>query len=261
MPGKKIDDTAAEDSGLPASESGGGVQDPWWNGQDPWQTDPAEDAAVESESGPDPRGEDPWWTGQDPWRREPGPDAAWESYDSSAVANAEDIEHFARHWRLNVDTVHGILTGLSPEEVDMVLNRFCGRNVVGSGNLEMLLRRYVESCQRNGFKKYHPTDSGSKKYHATDLRDFATSWGLPFQKVEALLGTLNSEQQTQVITGFHFDNSDYSDAMNALRSYVGILAWLRVKGNLVVLLKVLVIQGGAGRMVSERQKEGQNKLK
>lgn len=218
-----MDDTAAEDSRRAPSESG--VQDPWWMGQDPWQRDPAEEAAVESESGADPRGEDPWWTGQDPWRRDSTQDAggverqsgsdAWESYDSSAVANAEDIEHFARHWRLNVDTVHEILTGLSAEEVGMVLRRFRAGNFAG-GSVEMLLRRYVESCQRKGFKKYHPTDS---------LAHFASSWGMPFNEVEALLEPLNLEQQTQVIAGFQCDpsGSGYSDAMNSLRSYVGIL--------------------------------------
>eukprot|EP00438_Fugacium_kawagutii_P022152 Skav235750 [mRNA] locus=scaffold803:67755:75848:+ [translate_table: standard] len=228
--GKKIDDTAAEDPTVAASESGGG-QDPWQMGQDPWQRDAAEDAAVESESGPDPSNEDPWWNGQDPWRRdsaedaagvdsESGPDA-WQSYVGSS--NAEDIEHFARHWRLDVGKVHQILTGLSPDEVIMVLRRFDAGNL-GGESAEMLLQRYVESCQRNGFKKNHPTDSGFKKSQPTELAPFASSWGMPCDKVKALLGTLNSEQQTQVITGFRFDKSDYSDAMNALRSYVGILA-------------------------------------
>jgi len=165
---------------------------------------------------------DPWWSGEDPWVKEQTSavdsgeafEDPWKSYDTAAeLQNKEDIEHFAEHWQLEVNTVHEILAGLTAEEIHMVLRRF--RVTKWKGSVEGLLWKYVESCRRNGFKKHHATDT---------LVHFASSWGMPFDEVKDLLEKLSLEQQTQVITEFYHDDADYSDALNALRSYVGYLS-------------------------------------
>lgn len=166
--------------------------DPWWSGEDPWVKDPAVDPGESPESPEDP----------------------WKSYDTAAVLqNDEDIQHFAEHWELEVNKVHEILAGLKAEEINMVLRRFHVSKWKGS--VEGLLWKYVESCRRNGFKKDHPTDT---------LVHFASSWGMAFDEVKELLEKLSLEQQTQVITEFCHDDADYSDALSALRSYVGYLS-------------------------------------
>lgn len=149
----------------------------------------------------------------DPGESPESPEDPWKSYDTAAVLqNDEDIQHFAEHWELEVNKVHEILAGLKAEEINMVLRRFHVSKWKGS--VEGLLWKYVESCRRNGFKKDHPTDT---------LVHFASSWGMAFDEVKELLEKLSLEQQTQVITEFCHDDADYSDALSALRSYVGSL--------------------------------------
>ena len=166
------------------------VQDPWWKGEDPWFKDRRGD--------PEP---DPGETPEDPWK----------SYDNSVEHG--DIEHFAEHLELDLRTVYDILAGLKTEEVEMVLRRFQAPKG-WRGDVEMLLQRYVDSCRRNGFWKIHGNES---------LADFASSWAMSLDAVKAELEPCSFEEKNQVISGFRFDDSDYSDVLNSFRSYVGSL--------------------------------------
>ena len=65
-------------------------------------------------------------------------------------------QHFAKHWRLEADAVHEILAGLKPQEVDMILERFrCDK---WGSSVEICLRRYVDSCRRNGLHQVPATN-------------------------------------------------------------------------------------------------------
>ena len=165
---------------------------------DPWETWRPGEASIEPDDEDD---EDPWWHGQDPWQRGNSDDETGNS----------DIQHFARHWRLEADVVHEILAGLKPQEVDMILGRFrCDK---WGSSVEICLRRYVDSCRRNGFTKCR---------QPTEYDQFSSRWGLSAVEVQTMLKPMNSEQRNRVMDEFRCDRDDF-DSADSLRDYIGYL--------------------------------------
>ena len=163
---------------------------------DPWETWRPGEASIEPDDEDD---EDPWWHGQDPWQRGNSDDESGNS----------DIQHFAKHWRLEADAVHEILAGLKPQEVDMILGRFrCDK---WGSSVETCLRRYVDSCRRNGFTKCRPP---------TEYHQFSSRWGLTTIEVQTMLEPLNSEQRSRVMDEFRCDGFGF-DAAGLLDEYIG----------------------------------------
>jgi len=168
---------------------------------DPWETWRPGDVSLEHLLEADEDDEDPWWHGQDPWQRGNSDDETGNS----------DIQHFARHWRLEADVVHEILAGLKPQEVDMILGRFrCDK---WGSSVEICLRRYVDSCRRNGFTKCRPP---------TEYHQFSSRWGLSAIEVQAMLEPMNSEQRNRVMDEFRCDSDDF-DSAESLRHYIRYL--------------------------------------
>ena len=166
---------------------------------DPWETWRPGDVSLEHLLGPDEDDEDPWWHGQDPWQRGNSDDETGNS----------DIQHFAKHWRLEADAVHEILAGLKPQEVDMILGRFrCDK---WGSSVEICLRRYVDSCRRNGFTKCR---------QPTEYDQFSSRWGLSAVEVQTMLKPMNSEQRNRVMDEFRCDSDDF-DSADSLRDYIG----------------------------------------
>ena len=193
-----------------ADEDSHGESDPWetWRASkeqadedshgesDPWETWRPGEASIEPDDEDD---EDPWWHGQDPWQRG----------NSGDETGNSDIQHFAKHWRLEADAVHEILAGLKPQEVDMILERFrCDK---WGSSVEICLRRYVDSCRRNGFTKCRPP---------TDYHQFSSRWGLSAIEAQTMLEPLNSEQRSRVMDEFRCDGLGF-DAAGSLKEYIG----------------------------------------
>ena len=183
---------------------------------DPWQA--WKPQHVESGEETTTRCDDSWRDWDDCWHREEvARHDLDQSFNSSDLfdgpadeADMEQLAFFVGLWGLRLEETQEILRGLTTEEIGMVLRRFSVEKYAKVPP-EVLLRCYVNSCRRNGFKPYHPSDK---------LAEFAATWNMTFQQVQEIMAFLSLEKQREVTKEYYCEEASIAERLEALRRFV-----------------------------------------